>query len=284
MSDKEFDDFLSQASEQDARERELEAYYRQLRQRLDVAILVHKLPRVIDADPEHQAVLQQDAVRQFEEVLRDLYRMHETKFDSQASEDAFVTLRAKHFVALQALKQASWLEGAMRLIAAHDFEQQQAPAGVTIEPNSEAKKRFIAYLLIGDQLEPGHPWITFMNNVIPGETFDPQSQDAEQYLVEALIAHTSLDEADQERDGHFADACRIANIDETASVYPQRQVQAITQLILKGIATHKLRDSEGVHAIAQRQADLYEICRGVFEQTTIVALITYIDRVYPLAD
>lgn len=283
MNEFNFDDFLSEVNEQDAQDRARDAYFQELRQRLDVAILVHNLPRVVDMDENYQTILHQDAVRQLEILLREVYREYHVEFDTQDIEDVYVTNRAEHYITLQALQQASWLTSILVLIASHDLDQRQAPAGVTVEPNSAAKKHFIATVLISGTITPNDPWFTFMNDVIPGDPFDPEDPDAEPYLIAALETHANHQEEVRQLEAVFAEARRIAGIDGLESKHPQRQQQAIGRLIQEGIITQRLKvSSDPVHAIAQRQSDLMEICRGVFDQATTTALIAYVDAVYPI--
>jgi len=195
-SNQEFDDFLRDATERDAEQEQLELLHANIQARYDEAIQAfNPMPRFLDSDPEAQDTLKAAAIESYVVQFRDAVTIPDGM--DQDDFDKLIYDQAEHEVRKLSMNEAALQTQIIIGLSIAEYAAQNPEEDVDAQA-AAWKKQLIAEMLVGEGLSMDDPWVSFANNAMPGDKFNPALESDQAYMIDALQAHAnSVDEKER---------------------------------------------------------------------------------------
>ncbi|MDB5161833.1 MAG: hypothetical protein JWM52_341 [Candidatus Saccharibacteria bacterium] len=182
-NDRDFNDFLNSASEETRIKRETELYKAQLDARFWEAIKTYDpQPRYRDADPMVQDDLRKDATAEILDQLREgVDKPDDMSFDEF---EIFLNDQAAIIVAKETANETIFTTRLLIDVAMYEY----ASLDGTLDENQHlaSKKKLIADMIVLYGFDANDSWVAFVNQFSPGESFDPNSIEDQEYILASL--------------------------------------------------------------------------------------------------
>jgi len=277
-----FDKLLEDANAQEAEKQESEKVTNSLNDFFEVAMVAYELPRLVDASGNELPDEMSLKVEEYKAYYRSLddERLH---YQSEEEFEHAINAAAEAAVRTQAMAQAALLARAKIVAISYEYHVSHDP--LYNESAFESKKKFIALIVAGEGLDASEPWVTFLNQTIPGPALNFESQEDAHYLLEAFEDHARQVEIKENNANLLKKLWEVMGIDHDGSkgaTYVGEELEDTTKLIRiagKIMAVAMLQSNE-----VERAQMIDEIIRETnLDQPTINTVIEFINENYPLS-
>ncbi|MDB5179536.1 MAG: hypothetical protein JWN12_168 [Candidatus Saccharibacteria bacterium] len=273
-----FDTFLESASDAERTQREAELYKVQLDARFQEAIeRFDPQPRYTDADPVVQDDLQAAAAAELLGHLRETI----DKPDHMSLEEFedFLNIQAMSIVKKYAANEVVFTTRLLMDVAVYEYTSVSGI--VDEEKHLASKKQLIADMIVLYEFDANDPWVTFVNQFSPGESFDPNSVEDQDYIFNSLQTLANRDEDDRRNSERQQALVRIIypdfnndTFDETLVDECIHALKLTTQLMATGILEHN---------VFEREARVVKLCAAFnMGQSAKEQILAFLQLHYPV--
>lgn len=262
-SDDDFDQFLVDETERQNQAnhfQELQVYADQL---FDTEIQSRGIPHLTD---EHGDVSMDKVIastedyisKNYDALLQEVLTVYPYLAEQQQSQmkiDEIIKMESLQIVTAQAIKQSGMLSRA-KLITIQYLDRHRS--GRSVEVPVRVKHQAIAGLLVHNGLDGNDPWITMLNETIPGKPFDPYSEDGISYMAEAMTKLVEIEEQQKFHDQIVAELSSVLQEYQPSETDTDDILDIKATIILEYVAaTYRGQ----LISPSQRQANFDEVAR-----------------------
>lgn len=185
-----FDAFLQEAVQQSRKSDEAELFRITAEQEIVTALEsrgVHMLVGLKGTAQEASTALFIEDLKARETDNIEQAYFTSTSLQAEMGLNEYVKHTLKNLIIVEFHKQNSLIHSSLLIMAMVQTDAEESTELHQILTHE--KKRLIAKNIVQSTIQPGDAWYESMNEVIPGEAFDPATEDGQSYLAEALTQY-----------------------------------------------------------------------------------------------
>jgi hypothetical protein len=183
-SEPDFDAFLRESVEMVDTADGIELLHLAAEEKILGALREHGVPLLVGEDAEERKISTEQFMIAFriedEDYLYQTY-LEDPLLQAETDFEHYLTEHVKNRVLSEYQSQQHLLASGVLLIAA--TEQPDAPSSELV---TEQKKTILAANYVNGTIDADNPWFKVLNEVLPGEPFDPYDENDSRYIAEAL--------------------------------------------------------------------------------------------------